>query len=124
MKSLAIAPATSFFDNVAYTNAVNDYKVFYAEAGGRILSSNPVSVSVLDGLVQVEGDVWIDEDWDGVQKPNMSNPGHARRDYSNYAQDGSYIIVMQLQNPAAFGFDFASQTGYLYQGIIDTVLAY
>lgn len=45
-------------------------------------------------------------------------------DYSNYGLDGSYIIVMQLQNPADFGFDFASQTGYLYQGIINTVLSY
>ena len=44
--------------------------------------------------------------------------------YDEYKANGSYIIVMQLQNPAAFGFDFASQTGYLYQGIIDTVLAY
>ena len=44
--------------------------------------------------------------------------------YDEYKASGSYIIVMQLQNPAAFGFDFASQTGYLYQGIIDTVLDY
>ncbi len=45
-------------------------------------------------------------------------------DYSEYGQNGSYIIVMQLQNPADFGFDFASQTGYLYQGIINTLLLY
>lgn len=45
-------------------------------------------------------------------------------DYNEYKASGSYIIVMQVQNPAAFGFDFASQTGALYQGIIDTVLAY
>ena len=45
-------------------------------------------------------------------------------DYSNYSANGSYIIVMQLQNPGDFGFDFASQTGGLYQGIIDTVLSY
>ncbi|MCR5599634.1 MAG: peptidoglycan glycosyltransferase [Ruminococcus sp.] len=45
-------------------------------------------------------------------------------DYNDYKSGGSYIIVMQLQNPAAFGFDFASQTGSLYQGIINTVLAY
>ena len=45
-------------------------------------------------------------------------------DYNAYKASGSYIIVMQVQNPAAFGFDFASQTGALYQGIIDTVLAY
>ena len=44
-------------------------------------------------------------------------------DYSNYAQDGSYIIVMQLQNPADFGFNFASETGFLYQGIVNIVLS-
>ncbi|MBP5580279.1 MAG: peptidoglycan glycosyltransferase [Ruminococcus sp.] len=44
-------------------------------------------------------------------------------DYSNYAQDGSYIIVMQLQNPADFGFNFASETGGLYQGIVNIVLS-
>ena len=45
-------------------------------------------------------------------------------DYNDYKPCGSYIIIMQLQNPRDFGFDFASQTGYLYQGIIDTVLSY
>ena len=45
-------------------------------------------------------------------------------DYNEYKSDGSYIIVMQLQNPADFDFDFASQTGYLYQGIINTLLLY
>ncbi len=44
-------------------------------------------------------------------------------DYSTYAQDGSYIIVMQLQNPADFGFNFASETGFLYQGIVNIVLS-
>ncbi|MBQ6646912.1 MAG: Cna B-type domain-containing protein, partial [Clostridia bacterium] len=80
----------NFFNNIAFTNATNDYKILYREANGRILSSNPVSVSILDGLVQVEGDVWIDEDWDAEQDPNMSNPGHARRDYSQYT------LVQQL----------------------------
>ena len=44
-------------------------------------------------------------------------------DYSGYSQDGSYIIVMQVQNPADFGFNFASETGMLYQGVIDIVLS-
>lgn len=45
-------------------------------------------------------------------------------DYSTYGQNGSYIIVMQVQNPYQFGFDFASETGWLYKGIIDIVLSY
>jgi hypothetical protein len=30
---------------------------------------------------------------------------------------------MQLQNPADFGFNFASETGGLYQGIVNIVLS-
>ena len=52
-----------------------------------------------------------------AQKPVYTN-------YNDYGANGSYIIVMQLQNPADFGFDFASQTGSLYQGVINTVLSY
>ena len=70
-----------FFGRIAFTNAVNRYKLGYAESA-RILSSNPVSVSVLDGLVAVEGDVWIDENWDATQYP-VNTTGN-RRDYSQY----------------------------------------
>ena len=40
-------------------------------------------------------------------------------DYSGY--NGSYIIVMQLQNPTGFNFNFASESGGLYQGLINIV---
>ncbi|MCQ2459206.1 MAG: peptidoglycan glycosyltransferase [Ruminococcus sp.] len=40
-------------------------------------------------------------------------------DYGGYY--GSYIIVMQIQNPQNFGFNFASESGALYQGIINIV---
>ncbi len=42
-------------------------------------------------------------------------------DYSNYAENGSYIIITQLQNPDAFGFSFASDTGYIYRRIMSIV---
>ncbi|HAJ98266.1 MAG TPA: peptidoglycan glycosyltransferase [Ruminococcus sp.] len=42
-------------------------------------------------------------------------------DYSNYAENGSYIIITQLQNPDAFGFSFASNTGYIYKRIMAIV---
>lgn len=45
--------------------------------------------------------------------------GNVWTDYSNYC--GSYIIVMQLQNPSEFKFDFASESGALYQGIVNIV---
>ncbi len=44
-------------------------------------------------------------------------------DYSNYHQNGSYIVVMQMQNPNDYGFNFSSESAYLYQGIIN-ILAY
>lgn len=45
------------------------------------------------------------------------------RDYVDYNDyDGSYVIVMQIQNPSNFGFDFASQSASLYQGIINAVV--
>ena len=44
-------------------------------------------------------------------------------DYSNYAATGSYIIVMQIQNPSDHGFEFASQSSSYYGGVVNTVLS-
>ncbi|MDE5862447.1 MAG: peptidoglycan glycosyltransferase [Ruminococcus sp.] len=43
--------------------------------------------------------------------------------YDNYSNNGSYIVVMQMQNPSDYGFNFSSESSYLYQGIIN-ILAY
>ena len=40
--------------------------------------------------------------------------------YGGY--NGSYIIVMQIQNPSAFDFDFASESASLYQGLVNVVM--
>lgn len=40
-------------------------------------------------------------------------------DYNNY--DGSYIVVMQIQNPSEHGLSFASESSSYYQGIINTI---
>ena len=46
-------------------------------------------------------------------------------DYSDYRSGGgSYIIVMQIQNPQDHGFNFASDSSMFYKGIIDIVLSY
>ncbi|MDE6426452.1 MAG: peptidoglycan glycosyltransferase [Ruminococcus sp.] len=39
--------------------------------------------------------------------------------YKNYHENGSYIVVMQMQNPNDYGFNFSSESAYLYQGIIN-----
>lgn len=40
-------------------------------------------------------------------------------DYNNY--NGSYIVVMQIQNPAEHGLSFASESASYYQGIVNTI---
>ncbi|MBO5104844.1 MAG: peptidoglycan glycosyltransferase [Ruminococcus sp.] len=42
-------------------------------------------------------------------------------DYSNYHENGSYIVVMQMQNPNDYGFNFSSESAYLYQGIVNII---
>ncbi len=42
-------------------------------------------------------------------------------DYANYSQNGSYIVVMQIQNPAEHGLGFASESAGYYQGIVNTL---
>lgn len=51
---------------------------------------------------------------------NSSDSGSASYDYSSY--NGSYVVVMELQNPGSHGFSFADDSAQIYQGIIDTVL--
>jgi len=53
---------------------------------------------------------------------NQNDTADGNYDYLNYSQNGSYIIVMQIQNPSEHGLSFASESAYYYQGIINTVL--
>lgn len=57
----------------------------------------------------------------GIVKNNSDNGSAVYTDYSNY--NGSYIIVMQVQNPEYFGFEFASHSASLYQGLVNAVLS-
>ena len=70
------------FALVAYENAVNYFYEFHKGTPAASIAdshSNTVSVTLLDGKVQIEGDLWIDEDQDGIQ----DNENH--RDYTGYA---------------------------------------
>lgn len=43
-------------------------------------------------------------------------------DYSDYAANGgSYILVMQMQNPSEHNFNYASESAHIYQGLINIV---
>ncbi len=89
-----------FYDNRAFQNANNRFHLVYAGHTSSTIDSNVVGVTLMDQLVQVEGDVWIDEDWDSLQKPWPSAdtpwPAGARRDYSKYQ------IIQNLANGIAF----------------------
>jgi len=57
----------------------------------------------------------------GCLKNDSDDGNGSYIDYSSYGGKGSYIIVMQIQNPAAHGFSFASESAWYYQGIMDIV---
>ncbi len=42
--------------------------------------------------------------------------------YEDYKATGSYAVVMQITNPEYFEFDFASESSYFYQGILNCVV--
>lgn len=56
----------------------------------------------------------------GIVKNTADDGNGSYVDYNDY--NGSYIIVMQVRNPKYFGFDFASESASLYQGLVNTVV--
>ncbi|MDO4864910.1 MAG: penicillin-binding transpeptidase domain-containing protein, partial [Ruminococcus sp.] len=56
----------------------------------------------------------------GVLKNPNDDGSSTWSDYTDY--DGSYIIVMQVQNPEHFGYSFASDSVALYQGLVNAVV--
>ena len=59
----------------------------------------------------------------GILKNNADRTAEkpVYNDYSNYGSTGSYIVVMQIQNPSDFEFNFASESAWIYQSLIDIV---
>ncbi len=58
----------------------------------------------------------------GCAKNNSDNGGQSWENYDSYGETGSYIVVMEIQNPAEHGFEFASQSAGVYRQILDIVL--
>lgn len=56
----------------------------------------------------------------GVLKNTSDDGNGVYTDYNDY--NGSYIIVIQVRNPANFGYSFASESAALYQGIVNAVV--
>ncbi|MDE6788158.1 MAG: peptidoglycan glycosyltransferase [Ruminococcus sp.] len=128
--------------NIVDTNNVNTV----IGAGSKdhdVIGTIPVDYrqNLLDGMTGVGGNLGIyvpsgykfyaktgtAETWEGdflyitgVLK-NVNDDGTKKySDYSNYSD--SYIIVTQFRNPQAFGFNFASESASLYQGIVNCVV--
>ncbi|MBO4839406.1 MAG: hypothetical protein J5493_08580, partial [Lachnospiraceae bacterium] len=80
-----------FNDEYAFTNANNEFYITFDYYGMNDAASNPVSVTLMDKLVDVEGDVWIDEDQLGVQTHY--------RDRQNYLD---YLIIQELADSISF----------------------
>lgn len=97
--------------------------------------------NLLDGMTGVGGNLGIylpagysfyaktgtAETWEGdflyitgVLKKADDNGTKKYADYSNYSD--SYIVVTQFRNPQAFGFNFASESASLYQGVVNCVV--
>ncbi len=96
--------------------------------------------NLLDGMTGVGGNLGIyvpsgyefyaktgtAETWEGdflyitgILKSSSDDGTKKYGDYSSY--NDSYIIVTQFRNPQAFGFNFASESASLYQGIVNCV---
>lgn len=58
-----------------------------------------------------------------ANKKDRSSEKSVYTDYSDYKSDGSYIIVMQMQNPSDHGLNFASESAWFYKGLIDIILS-
>jgi len=80
-----------FNNNRAFKNNANYYFFHYYDPSVTTsMKSNTVSVMITDKPVEVQGDLWVDEDQDGEQEATN------RRDYSQYA------IINQLIGATTF----------------------
>ncbi len=57
-----------------------------------------------------------------VKNNNDNGAGSYFGNYESYGENGSYIIVMMVQNPGEHGYKFASESAPLYQGLINTIV--
>ena len=77
------------FSEIAFRNDTNYFYFYYLDVN-KPMQSNKVSVTLTDVPVEIQGDVWIDEDWDNTQESTN------RRDYTEYD------IVMMLAEAISF----------------------
>ena len=86
------------FAGIAFQNSTNDFYIYYNEYK-KPTPSNTVSVTLMDRDVQVEGDVWIDENWDGTQHPKAVTENGVTT-YENRRPYELYAIINELVGTA------------------------
>jgi len=109
-----------------------------------VIASIPVELrdNLLNGMYNVASDVGVytqgnysfyaktgtAEGWrgdylyiTGCAKNNNGTGSENYDSYDNYGETGSYVLVMEIQNPQAHGFEFASQSAGLYSGILNII---
>lgn len=69
-------------------------------------------------------ETWVDDFLyiTGILCNTNDKPETEYADYSKYSENGSYVVVMQIQNPTELGYAFASESQALYRGIVDIVM--
>lgn len=95
----------SEFTPIAFTNDSNYYYFnYYDPTLDELLRSNTVNVTLMDTPVEIQGDVWIDEDQDGIQEETN------RRDYNGYA------IIQELKNSISFTITDMREAAHITTG--------
>lgn len=128
--------------NVVDTNDFNSVTESGSKSG-EVIASVPAEYrqNLLDGMSGVASGLGVSvpagysfyaktgtaETWEGdflyitgVVKNDSDDGSGVYSNYNDY--NGSYIIAMQVRNPGYFGYDFASKSAPLYQGIVNCVV--
>ena len=134
--------------NVVDTNNFNSV-VESGSKGGEVIGSIPQECrqGILDGMSGVAGNLglYMPEGYQFFAKTGTAETGAgdflyitgclknyndngqngaSDSSYSDYrANGGSYMIVMQIQNPQDHNFSFASESAQLYKGVVDAVFS-
>lgn len=122
--SSVIAPGTAHSEVIASIPA--EYRQGLLDGMTGVASGLSVSVPAGHTLYAKTGtaETWIGDVLyiTGCVKNDSDSGTTVYTDYSDYGQTGSYVIVMQIQNPAAHGFSFASESARVYDGIVNAVV--
>lgn len=83
-----------FYERAAFQISKNRfYGVYSGIVSGQNLESNEVHVTLMDGNVSVQGDVWVDEEWIGKQKHYRSTEEYLKYDIIKKLSNSIYFSI-------------------------------